>query len=57
MELRPIKIKGKLAILLIPSKSIYQGRYKRYNLIEYEDGTMRYCRDEEIEYLENEVEE
>lgn len=57
MELRPIKIKGKLAILLIPSKPIYQGRYKRYNLIEYEDGTMRYCQDEEIEYLENEVEE
>lgn len=57
MELRPIKIKGKLAILLIPSKPIYQGMYKRYNLIEYEDGTMRYCQDEEIEYLENEVEE
>lgn len=57
MELRPVKVNDKLAILLIPSKPIYQGRYKRYNLIEYEDGTMRYCPDEEIEYLENEVEE
>ena len=52
-----VKVNDKLAILLIPSKPIYQGMYKRYNLIEYEDGTMRYCQDEEIEYLENEVEE
>ncbi len=57
MELRPIKIKGKLAVLLIPSKPIFNNLYRSFNLVEYEDGTMRYCQDEEIEYLENEVEE
>ncbi len=55
MELRPIKVKGKLAVLLIPSK--FNGYYYRFNLVEYEDGTMACREDEDIEYLENEVEE
>lgn len=51
-----VKVKGRLAILLIQSKTIY-GYYRRYNLVEYEDGTMACREDEDIEYLENEVEE
>ena len=52
----PIKVNGRLAVLLIPSKIVY-GYYKRFNLVGYEDGTKACRMDEEIEYLENEVEE
>ena len=36
----PVKVKGKLAILLISSKNIYNDFYRRFNLIEYSDGTL-----------------
>ena len=55
MEYKVVKVRDKLAIVLIPSK--LKNFYTRYNVVEFENGEMLWCTDEEIKPVENEVEE
>ena len=51
MEPVVVKVKDKYGILKIKSHNIYQGRWSSLNLVEWEDGTLICCGDDEIEVV------